>query len=180
MKTTSSLIVYQGDILRLRRDQVELPSGRETTLEVAEHANAVAIVAIDNLGNVLMERQYRHAAGKNLLEIPAGGIELNETPEMAARREMQEETGFLPQTLQRLGGFYAAPGWATEYLHLFLATDLVPSPLTAEDTCEIELEPVPVHQIMSLIRDGSIEDAKSIAGVLWYLRIRDEDQSIKT
>jgi len=170
-----STVVYQGNILRLRRDDVVLPSGHKTIREVVEHANAVAVIAVDDSDSVLMVKQYRHAAGKELLEIPAGVIEFNEMPEVAARREMQEETGLLPQTLTRLGGFYAAPGWATEYLHLFLATDLVASPLTAEDTCEIVLENVPVAQIPSLIKEGVIEDAKSIAGLLWYLGIHGED-----
>jgi len=169
VKTTDSKVVYQGGLLRLRCDEIELPSGHKTMREVAEHADAVAIIAIDNAGNVLMERQYRHAAGKELLEIPAGCIEPGETPEAAARREMQEETSFLPQKLKRLGGFYSAPGWATEYLYLFLATDLLPSPLTAEDTDEIKLEAVPLSRILELITEGTVEDAKSIAGLLWCL-----------
>ena len=171
MKTISSTLAYQGDLLRLRRDKVLLPSGREATREVVEHADAVAIIALDSAGNVLLERQHRQAAGKELLEIPAGGIEPGEAPEAAACREMQEETGFLPQKLKKLGGFYSAPGWATEYLYLFLATNLTPSPLVAEDTDEIKLESTPLSQITRLIREGAIEDTKSIAGLLWYLTI---------
>lgn len=175
MKTNGSKTVYQGELLRLRCDEVELPSGHRATREVVEHANAVAIIALYNVGKVFMERQYRQAAGKELLEIPAGGIEAGETPEVAARREMREETGFLPLKLIRLGGFYSAPGWATEYLHLFLATELVPSPLIAEDTDEIKLEAIPLSQLGNLIREGVIEDAKSIAGLLWYLTVYSEN-----
>lgn len=171
MKTIDSKIIYQGNLICLRCDEVETPSGNKTTREVVEHVNAVAIIAIDSIGNVIMERQYRQAAGKELLEIPAGGIEPGETPEEAACREMQEETGFMPRKLKRLGGFYSAPGWATEYLYLFLATDLVPSPLIAEDTNEITPECIPAGQITQLISDGAIEDAKSIAGLLWYLAV---------
>jgi len=171
MKTIGSRVVYDGDILRLRLDEVELPSGCKTAREVAEHADAVAIIALDDAGNVLLERQYRHAAGKEILEIPAGCIEPGESPEDAARREMQEETGFLPQKLKKLGSFYSAPGWATEKLHLFLATDLVPSPLVAEDTDEIKLEAVPISRVSELISEGVIEDAKSIAGLLWCLKL---------
>ncbi|MCL2149345.1 MAG: NUDIX hydrolase [Dehalococcoidia bacterium] len=174
MKTIGSTIVHQGDIFRLRRDEVVLPSGRKATREVVEHADAVAVVAVDGTGSVLLERQYRHAASKELLEIPAGGIEPGETPEAAICREMQEETGFFPRKLKKIGGFYSAPGWATEYLHLFIATDLVPSPLSAEDTDEIKLETVPISRISQLIVEGVIEDGKSIAGLLWYLMIREE------
>lgn len=170
MKTTSSKIVYHGEILDIRKDDVTLPSGRKTTREIAVHANAVAIVAVDNSGNLLLERQFRQAAGKDLLEIPAGGIEPSEGPERTVIREMQEETGFKPRRVERMGGFFCAPGWATEYLHLYLATDLVPSQLTAEDTAEITLEAVPPDKIEELLKSGAIEDAKSIAGLLMYLR----------
>jgi ADP-ribose pyrophosphatase len=84
---------------------------------------------------------------------------------------MQEETGFLPRRVEKMGGFFCAPGWATEYLYLFLATDLIPSRLTAEDTDEIELRAVPPEKIEELIRSGAIEDSKSIAGLLMYLKI---------
>jgi ADP-ribose pyrophosphatase len=171
MKTTNSKIVYRGEIVNVRKDEVTLPGGRKTVREIAEHSNAVAVVAVDNDGNLLLERQFRQAAGKELLEIPAGGIEPGEEPERAVVREMQEETGFLPRRVEKMGGFFCAPGWATEYLYLFLATDLIPSRLTAEDTDEIELRAVPPEKIEELIRSGAIEDSKSIAGLLMYLKI---------
>ncbi|MDD1713457.1 MAG: NUDIX hydrolase, partial [Methanoregulaceae archaeon] len=143
------------------------------TREVAEHGDAVVVIAVDPDGNLLLERQYRQAAGRELLEIPAGGIEPGEEPAATVCREMQEETGFMPRKVEKLGGFYSAPGWATEYLHLFLATDLVPSRLTAEDTHEITVEAVPVSRIAGLIMDGAIEDGKTVAGLLWYLKMRE-------
>ena len=97
--------------------------------------------------NVLLVSQYRDAVGKELLEIPAGGVDPGEDVETAVKREMQEETGYLPQKLVNLGGFYLAPGYSTEYLHLYLATDLVPSRLVAEDTEGITVVKVPVSQI---------------------------------
>jgi ADP-ribose pyrophosphatase len=171
MKTTNSKIVYHGEILNVRKDEVILPGGRKTVREIAEHSNTVAVVAVDNDGNLLLERQFRQAVGKELLEIPAGGIEPGEEPEKAVVREMQEETGFLPRKVKKMGGFFCAPGWATEYLYLFLATDLVPSRLTAEDTDEIVLKAVPPEKIEELIRSGAIEDSKSIAGLLMYLKL---------
>ncbi len=170
MKTTHSKIVFRGEILNVRRDEGTLPSGRKTTREIAEHANAVAIVAVDNDGNLLLESQFRQAAGRELLEIPAGGIDPGEEPEKTVVREMQEETGYLPGRVERMGGFFCAPGWATEYLYLYLATDLTPSRLIAEDTDEIKLKAVAPDKIEALIKNGAIEDAKSIAGLLMYLR----------
>jgi ADP-ribose pyrophosphatase len=164
----SSYRAYQGRAVNLRVDEVEQPSGRTTTREIVEHSDAIAVIALDGQGNLLLERQYRRAAEKDLLEIPAGGIEPGESPEEAVKREMQEETGLLPQKLERLGGFYLAPGYATEYLHLFLATDLVSARLFADDTEEIKVIPVPLKDIPGLLTSGVIEDGKSLAGLMLY------------
>ena len=171
-RTISSRYVYNGHNIRLRVDEVVLPSGKETVREVIEHNGAVAIVAIDAEKNILLVRQFRHAAGKELLEIPAGGIDSGETPEETTRREMQEETGYVPGKLERMGGFYSAPGYASEYLYLFLATDLAPARLIAEDTEEIKLVKMPLNDVVELIRNGEIQDAKSIAGLLYYLKFK--------
>jgi len=138
-KTLSSQLIYDGQIVKLRVDIVRMPGGRETRREIVEHSDCVAILAIDNDNNVLLVKQFRKAVEKELLEIPAGGIDPGEDPVTAVRREMQEETGYLPQKVERLGGFYSTPGYCTEYLHLYLATDLTPSQLFAEDTENIKL-----------------------------------------
>jgi len=171
-RTISSRYVYKGHNIRLRVDGVVLPSGKETVREVIEHNGAVAIVAIDEAKNVLLVRQFRHAANKELLEIPAGGIDLGETPEETAHREMQEETGYAPGKLEALGGFYSAPGYASEYLHLFLATELAPARLIADDTEEIKVVKMPLVEAVELIHKGGIQDAKSIAGLLYYLKFK--------
>lgn len=168
-KTLSSQIVYDGRAVKLRVVTVEMPSGRQTTREIVEHGDCVAIIAIDADGDLLLVKQFRKSVGKELLEIPAGGIELGEDPETTVRRELREEAGFLPRKVDRLGGFYSSPGYCTEYIHLFLATDLIPSRLCAEDTESIKLVRVPLSQILSLISSGTICDAKSIAGLLSYL-----------
>ena len=149
-----------------------MTSGRETTREIVEHSDCVAIVAVDADDNVLLVNQFRHPVEKELLEIPAGGIDAEEDPVAAVRREMQEETGYLPRQVERLGGFYSSPGYCTEYLHLYLATDLTPSQLHAEDTESIRLVRVPITEIPSLIASGSICDAKSVAGLLSFLEYR--------
>ncbi|MFC2035785.1 NUDIX hydrolase [Chloroflexota bacterium] len=171
-KMLSSRLIYKGQAIRLRVDKVRMPTGRDTTREIVEHSDCVAIVAIDVDDNVLLVKQFREAVGKELLEIPAGGIETDENPQDCVRRELQEETGYLPKKIEKLGGFYLAPGYCTEYLCLYLATDLTPSRLYADDTESIELVRVPVTQILSLIAVGSICDAKSITGLFAFLEYR--------
>lgn len=171
-QTLSSRLIYDGRAVRLRVDTVRMPSGRETTREIMEHSDCVAIIAVDDKDNVLLVNQFRKPVEKELLEIPAGGIEPGEDPVDCVRRELREETGFLPQKVERLGGFYSTPGYGTEYLYLYLATDLVPSPLQAEDSESIKLVRVPLAQIPGFITSGSICDAKSIAGLLTFLEYR--------
>ena len=173
-KTLSSEPIFSGQIIKLRVDTIEMPDGSETTREIIEHAECIAVVTIDNEDNVLLVKQYRKPVGKELLEIPAGSIDSGEDPETAVCRELREETGYLPRKLECLGGFYSAPGYCTEYLYLYLASDLIPSRLIAEDTGSIELVRVPVSQITELIASGSICDAKSVAGLLLFLEYQKE------
>jgi len=169
-KTLSTEVIFEGRALRLRVDTIETIDGRTSTREIVEHGDCICVVAVDNDGNVLLVKQFRTPLQKELLEIPAGGIDAGEDAETAVIREMQEETGFRPQKLERLCGFYSSPGFCDEYLHLYLATDLVASRLYAEDTESIELVRVPVAQILELVASGRIEDCKSIAGLCYYLQ----------
>ena len=171
-RTLSSQTIYDGRAVRLRVDTVQMPGGRQTTREIVEHSDCVAVIALDSDDNVLLVNQFRKPVEKELLEIPAGGIEPGEDPVTTVCREMGEETGYLPRKVDRLGGFYSTPGYCTEYLHLYLATDLTPNQLYAEDTESIRLVRVPVSQVSSLISSGSICDAKSIAGLLTFLEYR--------
>jgi ADP-ribose pyrophosphatase len=165
-KTISSKVIYDGRALKVRVDTVQKPNGKTTTREIVEHKDCVAVVVLDHKDNVILVKQYRKAVGKLLLEIPAGSIDDDEQPINAVRRELQEEIGYLPNKVDRLGGFYSSPGYSTEYLHLYLATYLIASRLEAEDTDEIEIVRVPLSKIPSLIASGEICDAKSIAGLL--------------
>jgi len=173
-KRLSSQQIYHGRGINVRVDTVEKPSGRKTTREVIEHSECVVVVPIDDQNNILLVRQYRYSVGKFLLEIPAGGIEPGEEPIDCVRRELQEEIGYLPRKIDKLGGFYAIPGYGTEYLYCYLATDLVPSRLVAEDTEGIELVRVPQNQTPQLIASGEICDAKSIAALLSFFFIQRE------
>jgi len=171
-KKLSSQQIYRGGAVNLRLDTVEKSSGKKTTREVVEHSDCVAVVVLDDQDNVLLVRQFRYPVGKFLLEVPAGGIDAGEEPPDCVRRELQEEIGYLPKKIKKLGGFYAIPGYGTEYLYCYLATDLVPSRLAAEDTEGIELVTVSTNQIPQLIASGEICDAKSIAALLTFLFVK--------
>ena len=164
--------IYQGHAVNIRVDTVEKAGGRKTTRDVVEHSDCIAVVALDEQGNVLLVRQFRHAVDRFLLEIPAGGIDPGEEPIDSVRRELQEEIGYFPRKIDKLGGFYSIPGYGTEYLHCFVASDLVPGRLMAEDTEDIELVRVSLDEIPQLIASGEICDAKSIAALLIFLFIR--------
>ena len=165
-KTLSTQRIYDGRAVSLRIDTVRKSNGKVTTREIVEHADAVAVVVLDSKDKAILVRQYRKAVGKTLLEVPAGGVDPGEPPITTVRRELQEEIGYLPNKIDKLGGFYSAPGYCTEYLHLYLATYLIPSRLQAEDTDEIEVVRVPLTKIPELIASGEIADAKSVAGLL--------------
>jgi ADP-ribose pyrophosphatase len=165
-RTISSRRIYEGRVVNLRIDTIEKSAGETTTREIVEHADCVAVVPLDSDDNVILVRQYRKPVEKSMLEIPAGGIDPGEKPEDAVRRELQEEIGYIPGKIELLGGIYSSPGFCTEYLHLYLATQLEPGRLTAEDTDEIEVEKVRLTKIPSLILSGEICDSKSIAGLL--------------
>ena len=158
-RVTASERVYDGRIMNVRLDTVELADGRNAQREVVEHAEVVAIVPVDAAGNVVLVRQYRLPAQDVLLEVPAGGVDEGESVDEAAQRELREETGYRAATLERLGGFYVSPGYVTEFIHVFLATDL------SEDE-EIEVVRMPLKKAVRLIETGGIKDGKSIIGLL--------------
>ena len=162
--------IYQGRLVGLRVDTVELPSGRKTKREIVEHGGVAAIVAIDSENNVVLVRQYRKPVERVLLEIPAGGMEPGEDALVCARRELEEETGFSAERWEELGFFYTSPGFCTEQMHLYLATELRPAKNAADDDENIELVRVPLTSVPELIASGEVCDAKSIAGLLIALR----------
>ncbi|MDP3046351.1 MAG: NUDIX hydrolase [Chloroflexota bacterium] len=167
--TIATELIYSGRILNLRIDTVNLPGGGTTRREIVEHVPAVALVALDAEENVLLVRQFRKPAESDLLEVPAGSVDPGEDPEAAARRELQEETGVLPGNLEHLATFFTAPGFSTELMHLYLATDLTPARLPADDDESIVLVRVPVGEIAELVSSGGVADAKTLVGLLLLL-----------
>jgi len=158
--------VYEGRVVNLRLDTVALPDGRSAVREVAEHAPVVVIVPLDGDGNVLLVRQYRLPVQQSLLELPAGGIDAGESVEEAVQRELREETGQRAGRLERLAAFYASPGYCDELMHLYLATELEPSPLAADSDENIEVVLITLTDALALVDRGQICDAKTIIG-LW-------------
>lgn len=155
---------FQGRVIALRVDDVELPDGRHSTREIVEHPGAVAVVALDGEGNLLLVRQYRHAAGKELVEIPAGKIDAGEEPMAAAERELAEETGHSARCWDYLGKAFTTPGFTTEVMHFFLARDLRPAEGFQADEDElIEVEKRPWDQVLAEL--AGFEDGKTLAGI---------------
>jgi ADP-ribose pyrophosphatase len=160
-----SEIVYPGRAFTIRRDTLRLPDGHETRLDIVQHIGSVVILPLDDQGNLLFVRQYRHAAGKDLLELPAGTLDEGEAPEACARREVREETGMAAGLLETLGGFYLAPGYSSEYMHVYLATELHPDPLEADADEFLTVETIPLDTAMAMARRSEIPDAKSLAAI---------------
>jgi ADP-ribose pyrophosphatase len=167
--TLHSERIYEGRLVSLRVDTVELPSGRQTKREIVEHGGCAAIVAMDTGGEVLLVRQFREAVAEDLLEIPAGKLESGEEPLRCARRELEEETGFGADTWRELGFFYTTPGFCTEGMHVFLATGLRPATREPDEDEIIDVVRTPASEVPGLIASGEIRDAKSIAGLLMAL-----------
>ena len=173
--TISSRHIYSGRIIDVRVDTVRLQNGRESTREIVDHAPSICVVPVDADRNVLMVRQYRKPVDQFLLEVPAGGIEEGETPEEAARRELQEEIGHTTDDLLALSAFWLAPGWCSEYMYAFLATGLQPAALDSDEDEFIEVVRVPLSEVVDIIASGQVQDAKSVASLLLALQALDAD-----
>ncbi|MDA0271191.1 MAG: NUDIX hydrolase [Chloroflexi bacterium] len=159
--------------LRITRDTIRFPDGHEADRAVVWHPGAVALVVEDGDGRWLLVRQYRHPTGGNLLEVPAGTMEPGEPPEVTAAREVREETGYAAGTLVHLGGLWMLPGYCSEYMHFYLATDLRPDPLP-QDHDEYITEPVrlSLDEVEAAIDAGVIQDAKTVVAVGLLRRYR--------
>ena len=164
--TISSRLGYEGHRIKVRSDHVRMSNGAESTVDVIEGPDAVTIVAIDDEQNVLLVRQYRKAPERELLELPAGGLEPGEVALDAAQRELREETGHAAGRMVELGTFYSAPGLLTELTYVYLAHDLREDPLPSDEDEEIELERMSFDDAVAAARDGRLRDLKTLAALL--------------
>ena len=161
-----SEVLLQGRAFKIRRDHLKTPDGRETKYEIIEHGGSVIVIPVDENGDVFFVRQYRHAAGKDLLELPAGTRDGDEPYEECAAREIREETGMEAGKLKKVGEFYLAPGYSTEFMIVYLATDLKHNPLQADDDEFLQVEKIPLRKAMEMAERGEMPDAKSLAALL--------------
>jgi ADP-ribose pyrophosphatase len=173
-ETLESRRGYDGAWIHVRVDTVRLPSGRVTTRETVEHPGAVAIVGVTKDEQILLVRQSHHPIGRTLLGLPAGTLELGETPEACARRELEEETGYRAGRLTELAGFYTSPGYTNERMTVFQADDCEPAGGQLDPDELIHLAPTPIAELPALVDPGpgQIEDAKTLVGLLLFLRSR--------
>ena len=165
-ETLSQETVYQGRAFNVRRDKVRLPNQRNMHVDVIEHPGAVTILPVNDEGQILFVRQYRHAAGRELLELPAGTLEADEPPQTCAAREVREETGFAAEQVLMLGEFFLAPGYSTEYMVVYLATGLRHDPLPKDKDEFITLQAIPIDQAYAMALGGELMDGKSLAALL--------------
>lgn len=161
----SQELVFKGNHIQVRVDRVEDPDGKVWAKEIVLHPGAVCVVALLDDGNVVLVRQYRHAAGKDLLEICAGGLNAGEDPVEAAIRELEEETGYRAAKMVERARFWTTPGFTTEFMYLYEATDLVKTKINPDEDESIEVEIVTPQEALLMIDDGRIQDAKSILGL---------------
>lgn len=169
-RVRSSKTVYEGKLFDVQLDELEMDGGVVAQREIIQHPGAVAMVPVDSDGCLVFVTQYRHPAGKRLLELPAGTLERGEEPRAAVERELQEEIDRWPGRVEALGGFFVAPGYTTEYIHLFVCSELEERSLEGDEDEDIEVERLTVTEALAAIERGEICDAKTVVGVLRWLR----------
>jgi ADP-ribose pyrophosphatase len=180
VQVLSSKVSYEGPIFRVVTDEVIEPGGKgPQRRDVVRHGGSVVVLAIDDSKSkrdpfILLERQYRHAAGQYLYEIPAGKLDQGEEPLAGAKRELLEETGYQAKHWSKLVRFFASPGFLGEWMQVYLAEGLTPGDAQPEDDEQIELFAVPLSELLRQIEAGRILDGKTIAAALLYDRIRKE------
>ncbi|MBI5947540.1 MAG: NUDIX hydrolase [Chloroflexi bacterium] len=166
----SSEVVYSGRLFDVNLDTLRMHDGVIARRETLIHPGAVCMVPVDEDGRLLLVTQYRHAAGRRLLELPAGTLEPGEEPAAAVERELQEEVDRHPGKVVSMGGFYVAPGYTSEYIHLFVCSDLRESAMDGDEDEDIEVEALTVDEALAAIDEGRICDAKSVIGILRFVR----------
>jgi ADP-ribose pyrophosphatase len=170
-----SRTAWEGRIFRVDVDRVRCPDGHEGEREIIRHPGAVMVIAQPDLDRVILERQWRHALGRSLVELPAGKLEPGEDPFDCARRELLEETGLRARAWRALGSFHNAVGYSDERIHVFLARDLEHHGSATEAGEVIEVFTATLQELQAWICAGQVTDVKTIVGAWWMARLREED-----
>jgi len=165
-KTLSTKLIYEGKILNLRKDRVEVIGGNISYREIVEHDGGVTIAAVTNEGKMVMVKQFRQAAGKVMLEAPAGRREIGEDPAVTAERELKEETGYTASDIRLLTKFFSTVGYSEEVIYVYLCTGLTPGETDFDDTEAISIEEYDLKELADMVRSGEIEDGKTIVAIL--------------
>jgi ADP-ribose pyrophosphatase len=158
--------IYEGKVVRLGVESLKLPNGKPLDLEIVRHPGGAAVVVVDDVDQVCLLRQYRHAAGSWLWELPAGKIDPGETPQSTAQRELAEEAGLRAGDWRKLGQVLTTPGFCDEVIHLYLARGLETVPAAHHEHELIEVHWLPLDEALRQVRDGTIYDAKTMLGLL--------------
>jgi len=164
-ETINSKVIYEGKVITLAVDKVKLPNKRESTREIVQHKGGVTIVAQPEPKKIVLIKQYRYAIKKALWELPAGTLKEREDPVLASKRELKEETGYLATKWESLGVVYPLPGYSTEVLYFFRATELIDDEPEPDPDENIEVKIFDLKDALSMIKDGEIRDAKTISGI---------------
>lgn len=170
--TIESKLVFEGRMLSMKVDTVNLPNGKQAAREVVVHPGAAAVVAVTDADEMLLIKQFRYPVDQIIWEIPAGKLESGENPLICAKRELAEETGYGAEQWKHLSTFFTTPGFSDEVMYIYLASGLKTGPKTADEDEFIELYHVPFAEAVRMIASGEIKDAKTIAGILLADRIR--------
>lgn len=172
-KTVNSQTIYEGKVITLKVDEVELPNGKTASREIVTHPGAVAVMAITDDNRLVVVRQFRKPLERTIVEIPAGKLEPGEEPVVCAHRELEEETGYTTQTMQHVASCYTSPGFANEIIHLYRTNGLIAGEAKPDEDEFVELMHITIEEAQQLIAAGEICDAKTIMAVYaWQLEAR--------
>jgi ADP-ribose pyrophosphatase len=164
-EVNSRVTLYEGRVFKLLRENVTLKNGVTVDLDIIHHPGASAMIPMSGNDNVILIKQYRHAIGNFIWEIPAGTLVPNETPLECAKRELKEETGFSANIWQKLGEITPVPGYSNERIHIFLAADLLPAEQDLDKDEILDIHEVPLGKALEMIDEGAIQDSKTISGL---------------
>lgn len=157
---------YTGHAFQIEKVEIRLPDGKTRFFDLVVHSGAVTLVPVDDRGNIWFVRQYRIGSSSELLELPAGTLDPNEDPLVCANREIREEIGMAAESMTKLGEMYLAPGYSTEFMHIYMAKGLIHDPLDPDADEFLQTEIIPIPRVYEMAERGEIHDSKSLAALM--------------